>query len=202
MWQMDELSPRERAMLSSLPRARVGSAALEDRVVTALVQRGMLRRTVMAFGRAPWRMMVPLSAAAAVFLMSAVLGRTSQAADVAATNEAAGTSASLAVGTEENMLLETAASIGDSIRLAAIVSGAMAARHVTNSPLMPAVERMGSTYAGAFTLLRPDTVQALARIARDLVRTTYRAAALQLARTRADSMFALAPMALPEPVAR
>jgi hypothetical protein len=187
MWHMDELSPRERMMLSSLPRARVGSAALEDRVVTALVQRGLLRRTVMAFGRAPWRMMVPLSAAAAVFLMSAVLGRTSQAADVAATTEATGPSASLS------------SSIADSMRLAMFVSGALTARRVTNSPI---VNRVGSTYAGAFTLLRPDTVQTLARIARDIVVTTYRAAALQLARTHQDSMFALARTALPEPVAR
>ena len=188
---MDEfsLTPRERAMLSALPRHRVGSAVLEDRVVDALVRRGLLRRLGAAFGRAPWRVLSYLSAAAAVFVLGAAVDRTVHAADS----------------------VPAPASTGESVALAAPSADAGPGResdsvwHRGAARVLPLVHRVGTVTVGAIVMLPNDTVDVLARFARDFARSTFRAAALQLARTRADSMVAMARSsgyALAEPVAR
>jgi hypothetical protein len=181
----DYLSERERAMFAALPRYRLGSAVLEDRVVSALVKRGLLRRAITAFGRAPWRVLSQLSAAAAVLVGVIALGRATQAADLDR-----GVGPVVANGFVAAVAL-------DSIRRLTGARGEAAA-------LLPIVRRMGSVAAGAVVMLPADTVDAIARIARDMARTTYRAASLQLARTRRDTMVALARSQgiYPEPLAR
>jgi hypothetical protein len=180
------LTGRERAMLAALPRYRVGSAALEDRVVGALMRRGLLQRTVVAFGRAPWRVLTQLAAAAAVFLMGALLWRTSQATEVP------GASGMLANGSHATSAQATPGTAS----LAGDARDTILALAVASAPV---VRRMGTAYAGALIMLPADTVESLARIARDFARFTVRAAGLQLARTHEDTMMVLARTALPAP---
>ena len=186
------LTPRERAMLTALPRYRVGSAALEDRVVDALVRHGLLRRVGAAFGRAPWRVLSYLSAAAAVFVLGAAVDRTVNAADSApASVGAAGGAVAIAM---------LAAASGAETRK----SDSIWQRGV--SRMAPLVRGAGNAAVSAVTQLPGDTVDALARIAGNFARATYRAASLQLARTHADSVVAMARSSrgflLAEPVAR
>jgi hypothetical protein len=182
----DRLTPRERAMFASLPRQRVGSAALEDRVVSSLVQRGLLRRTMMAFGRAPWRVLSQLGATAAVFIIGVLVGRTGQAANVVH---------------PERDVVAVGVVAGGALAGTALLAGT---ERQSKGSFQPVMRRMGSaTMGAALVMLPPDTVDALLRIARDFARVTVRAASLQLARSHADTMVAMARVVgVPEPVWR
>ena len=74
---VDELTPAMRAMLGALPRTRVPSAALENRVVGALRERGLLRRLTQSprFGGASWRRLTQVAGIAAVFVAGMFVGR-------------------------------------------------------------------------------------------------------------------------------
>ncbi len=171
----DQLTARERAMFASLPRHRVGSAALEDRVVHSLMERGLLRRVTMAFGRSPWRVLGQLTAAAMVFVVGVVVGRTGQAA-------------SIPVASRDLQAVEGLAGTPGA-RVAAVGMAQTTPSHV--SSLGPILQRVGSVYVGVLVMLPVDTVDALTRIARDVARMTFNAAALQLARTHRDTVVAM-----------
>jgi hypothetical protein len=70
MNESDDLSPSERDALAALPRARRPQPQLEDRVVGALTERGLLRRGRRGPGPA-----ATLAAAAAALVLGALLGR-------------------------------------------------------------------------------------------------------------------------------
>lgn len=77
MQDRDELTPAMRAMLGALPRTRVPSAALEERVVGSLRARGLLRRLVRSprLGAAGWRRLGQIAAAAGIFLAGIGVGQ-------------------------------------------------------------------------------------------------------------------------------
>jgi hypothetical protein len=172
----DQWTARERTMLASLTRHRVGSAALEDRVVHALVERGLLRRVAMAFGRSSLRVLGQLTAAAMVFVVGVVVGRTGHAADVPVASRDHHAVEGLAGGQAATMVPDLALE---------------QAAPIPRASLGPILQRVGTAYVGVLVMLPVDTVDALTRIARDVARMTFNAAALQLARTHRDTIIAM-----------
>jgi hypothetical protein len=161
----DDLTPRERAMFAALPRHRVGSAALEDRVVAALMHRGLLHRMSAAFGRTPWRVVTQLAAAAAVFVMGAVYGQSSLAA-----------SKQRSAPTGPDLVSMQNEQTGE----------------VKPEDLAPLIKRVGTAYVSVLSMLPADTVDTLARFAHQAAKATWRAAASQMARVHsADSVRAV-----------
>jgi hypothetical protein len=156
----DELTPRERAMFAALPRHRVGSAALEERVVGALVQHGLLRRMSIVFGRTPWRVMTQLAAAAAVFVVGVLVGQ----------NVRATTKSPVLPSVESQDLAAT--------------QGA----EVQPEELAPLIKRVGTAYVSVIAMLPADTVDTLARMAHNVAVSTFRAAASQMSKLHSDSV--------------